>query len=255
MDRIQAMQKYGNMEGLLQILRQPDEPDMRARAARAIGQMGELQAAEALIGAALRDPDPDVRQAARLALHDLLGDQAELALRVAQAGGEHEQDWLIPAEEDQPPDPAFAGGSPGEGLVDYQTLRGLILIARGDPSRELRLKAVASLGGVSDLTAIRALAELALWDEDDGVRAAAVSALRNRFGDRLPEVLEGYRREVTGDEDEEEFESEGGGPYSLFPQREQGWQTPPVHKEETASTVGCLLLVFLFLAALYLIFR
>ncbi len=254
MDRIQAMQEYGNLDGLLQILRQPGEPILRARAARALGRMGELEAAEALTGAAINDPDPDVRQAARLALHDLLGDQAELALSVAQSGGEREENWLIRPEDDQLEDPAFSSGSPGEGLVDYQTLRGLILIARGDPNCELRMKAVASLGRVSDLNAIRALAELALWDEDEGVREAAEDALRGRFGERLPGVLEGYRREVMGEEDEESFAA-AARPYSLFPEREQGPETPPVHKEETASTVGCLLLVFLFLAALYLIFR
>jgi hypothetical protein len=254
MDRIQAMQEYGNLDGLLQILRQPGEPAMRVRAARAIGQMGELEAAEALTGAALHDPDPGVRQVARQALHDLLGDQAELALQVAQVGGEQEEDWLPRPEEDQAADPAFSDQTPRETMIDYQTLRGLIMIARGDPSRDLRLKAVASLARVADLTAIRALAELALWDEDAEIRAEAEKALHTRFGEQLPRVLEGYRREMMGEEEDGVLE-ETGSPYSLFPPPEERWETPPVHKEETASTVGCLLLVFLVLAGLYFLFR
>lgn len=247
------MQDYGNLEGLLQILRHPGEPALRARAARALGQMGELEAAEALTGAALQDPDPDVRRAARLALHDLLGDQAELALRVAQSGSDADEDWLAAPDAGSSLDPAFAGEPAGEGLIDYQTLRGLIMIARGDPNRELRLKAVASLGRVSDMTAVRALAELALWDEDEGVRLAAREVLRGRFGERTPAVLEGYRREVMGEDDEGAADTTG--PYSLFPAREDDRGIPPVHKEETASTIGCLLLVFVVLAALYLVFR
>lgn len=243
------MQEYGNLDGLLQILRQPGDPALRARAARAVGQMGELEAAETLIGAALHDADPVVRQAARLALHDLLGDQAELALRVAQAGGEQGGDWLIQPVE--PADSAFSD-QPPETIIDYQTLRGLIMIARGDPSRELRLKAVASLGRAADLTAVRTLAELALWDEDEGVRSAAEAELRSRFGERLPEVLEGYRREAVGGE--EGFEDEGGA-YPLFSPPEESQETPPVHIKEAASTIGCLLLVFIVLAALYLLLR
>lgn len=248
------MQEYGNLEGLLQILRQDSDAEKRARAARAIGQMDELDAADALTGAALNDPDPGVRQAARLALHDLLGNQAEMVLRLAESGAERDEDWPAQPEEEQPVEPGFSGEPPESGLVDYQTLRGLIMIARGDPSRGLRLKAVAALAQVSDLTAIRALAELALWDEDEGVRAAAEAALGERFGSRLPDVLEGYRREMMEDEGEYDL-PEPYDPFAAQPAASGSWDSPPAQKEEAASTIGCMLLIFLLLAALYLIFR
>ncbi len=248
------MQEYGNLEGLLQILRQDSDAEKRARAARAIGQMDELDAANALTAAALNDPDPGVRQAARLALHDLLGNQAEMVLQMAASGAERDEDWPAQPEEGEPAEPGFAGGPPESGLVDYQTLRGLIMIARGDPSRDLRLKAVAALAQVTDLTAIRALAELALWDEDKGVRAAAEAALRDRFGSRLPDVLEGYRREMMGDEEENDL-PEPHDPFAAQPAASGSWDSPPAQKEEAASTIGCLLLIFLLLAAMYLIFR
>ncbi len=248
------MQEYGNLEGLLQILRQDSDAEKRARAARAIGQMDELDAADALSGAALNDPDPGVRQAARMALHDLLGDQAEMVLRLAESSAERDEDWSARPADEQPVEPGFAGGPPETGMVDYQTLRGLIMIARGDPSHDLRLKAVAALAQVTDLTAIRALAELALWDEDGIVRAAAEAALRDRFGSQLPGVLEGYRREMMGDEEEGAF-LEPYDPFAAQPAANGSWDSPPAQKEEAASTIGCLLLIFLLLAALYLIFR
>lgn len=251
MDRIEAMREYGNLEGLLQLLRQKDDPTARIRAARALGQLGELEAAGALTGASLNDPDPEVRQAARLALHDLLGDQAELVLSLEEVSGERDENWL---------NSSGVGGAAGiqeeepGGFTDYETLRGLIMIARGDPNRELRLRAAQSLGHKSDMTAIRALAELALWDEDEGIRATAENTLSARFGEKLPDVLEGYRREMMGEEDE--FgEYEPYSPYASQPDTSSSWDAAPARKEEAASGIGCLLLVFLFFAALYLILR
>lgn len=259
MDKIQAMQEYGNLDGLLQVLRQNVDPALRARAARAIGQMEELEAAEPLTGAALNDPDASVRQEARLALHDLLGDQADLVLRLAETSGERDEPWLEP-EVDQPAEGELSSpahhdsGDPHPGFADYETLRGLILIARGDPNRELRLRAAASLGNMSDMTAIRALADLALWDDDEGIRQAAESALASRFGEKLPEVLEGYRQEFEGGEDEFP-EMESRPPYASQPKADPSWNSIPERKQESASTIGCLLLVFLLLAGLYLILR
>jgi len=253
------MQEYGNVDGLLEFLHHKDDPALRARAARALGQMGELEVADALTGAALNDPDPGVCHAARLALHDLLGDQAELALKLAGTSGEDDESWCeaqveLPAGSETTDEGASPIDRDQGGFTDYQTLRGLIIIARSDPNHELRLRAIQALATKTDLTAIHALAELTLWDEDEGVRVAAETALRTRFGDRLPEVLEGYRQEMMGDQEEEEFEDVSSW-YSPFSEQEESWETPSVHKKETASIIGCLLLVFIFFATLYLIFR
>ena len=264
MDKIQDMRDYGNLDGLLHILRQDRDPELRARAARALGELGELEASDPLTGAAVNDPDPAVRQAARDGLHDLLGNQADLVLRMAESNAERDPNWLQAAKDH---DPALAegGASPlnpqaleettPNALADYETLRGLIMIARGDPNRELRLRATRSLGQYADMNAVRALAESALWDEDEGIRQAAEQALRERFGDQLPEFLEGYRQEYEGDEEEDAPWEGVVDPYANQPARGASWEEPRAPKFEAASSIGCLILVFLVLAAVYLIFR
>ncbi len=264
MDKIQDMRDYGNLDGLLQILRQDRDPELRARAARALGELGELEAADSLIGAAINDPDPAVRQAARLGLHDLLGNQADLVLRMAESSGERDANWLNPDNKpafDQPEGEESLDESRAvvevapDTLADYETLRGLIMIARGDQNRELRLRATRSLGQFADMNAVRALAESALWDDDEGIRQAAEQALRERFGDQLPEFLEGYRLEYEGDEEEDAPWEGDVDPYASQPARGASWDAPQAPKFEAASSIGCLILVFLVLAAVYLIFR
>jgi HEAT repeat protein len=260
MDKIQNMLEYGDVDGLLHILRQERDPALRARAAGALGELAELEASDALTAAALNDPDASVRQAARQALHDLLGNQADMVLRMAesdlqQGGGSAQTPTaLIPAEAgvgavqaDHESEPVAANN-----LADYETLRGLIMIARGDPNHELRLRATKSLGQYADMHAVRELMDLALWDEDDGIRQAAEGELRARFGEQLPEMLESYRQDFEGDEEEEAPWESGIDPYASQPPVLDTRQQP---KFEGASTIGCLILVFLVLAAVYLIFR
>lgn len=52
-------------------------PSMRFNAARALGELGDPQAAEILIATLKNDPSPDVRRAAAIALQDMNIDLAE----------------------------------------------------------------------------------------------------------------------------------------------------------------------------------
>lgn len=78
--------------------------------------------------------------------------------------------------------------------------------------RDLRIKAIRALARIHDQNAIRVLGEMALWEEDEELRTEVTRSLEATFGDDLPEVLEGIRRELTGiwvaggddEEDEEE---------------------------------------------------
>jgi HEAT repeat protein len=263
MDQIDAMQEYGNLDGLIKLLRQERDPAVRARAARALGRLGEFEAAEMLTGAAINDPDIQVRRAARLALHDLLGNQAELVLKMAEENGERDDDWLDPQDSTGSLDDSegfknvrLTDGDPQTAFTDYETLRGLIMIARGDPNREMRLRATKSLASISDMTAIHALAELTLWDDDESIRQAAEAGLKSRYGEELPALLESYRKEVMGDDEDLEAPWESGyDPYASSPSPQLGVDSPQQQKMEGASPIGCLILVFLMLAALYLILR
>lgn len=109
--------------------------------------------------------------------------------------------------------------------------------------REVRIKAIRVLARIPDQNAIHVLAEMALWEEDEGLRQEAFRALETTFGDDLPEVLEGIRLELTGqlgavspDEGEEEpessnatgFEQAQGGQMTSIPQPD------PVTRQEGA---------------------
>jgi len=263
MDKIQDMQDYGNLDGLLQILRQNRDPELRARAARALGELDELEASDTLASAAVDDPDPGVRQAARLGLHDLLGNQADMVLRLAEAERAQGSSPVEPATPSTTDAASIRdlennedlGQSPTSTLADYETLRGLIMIARGDPNRELRLRATKSLGQFADMNAVRELMDLAMWDEDVGIRQAAEEQLHARYGERLPEMLESYRREFEGDEEEDMPWESGIDPYARRPSQPPVWESQQQPKFEGASTIGCLILVFVVLAALYLLLR
>lgn len=105
--------------------------------------------------------------------------------------------------------------------------------------RDLRVKAIRALARIPDQNAIHVLAEMALWEEDEELRLEAYHALETTFGDDLPEVLEGIRRELTGDwgetrpdgegdAEEEEVQSSGG--WNRVP-REGTYQPDPVTSE------------------------
>ena len=88
------------------------------------------------------------------------------------------------------------------------------LAGHASTRRDLRIKAIRALARIPDQNAIRVLGEMALWEEDEELRSEAYRSLEATFGNDLPEVLEGIRRELTGDwgqgssDDEDEGEEE-----------------------------------------------
>ncbi len=202
--RIQRLAEREDVQGLIRILRQDGDPRDRILAVRALASLDDQHVPEALIGAALHDPDSSVQDAARKALREMLGFQAQLVLAFAAATSEPDPNWLMPA----PPE-REAGEEEGQqeewGLTNAEgeTLHGLIAIAQSDPRRETRLKAVAALGRVRDMTATHVLAELALWDDDDVVSEAAYRALEATFGPDADRIIEEVRRETMGEREAE----------------------------------------------------
>ena len=236
--KIERLAEMGDIERLARILRQDGDPHPRVLAARALADIDDRQVPELLIGAALNDPDGSVQAAARQALRQMLGFQAELVLTFAAATSAPDPGWLILAP------PASTEDEPGEenewGLTNAEgeTLHGLIAIAQSDPNRQTRLRAIRVLGRVRDMSATRVLAELALWDDDDVVSEAAYQAIEATFGDDADKILEEVRRDVMG-EPEEPAKAPERSPYNnMAPARStSSWDLPhnsSVIKEEGA---------------------
>lgn len=142
---------------------------------------------------------------------------------------------------------------PERGLTaeERRTLEGLLFILNHEPNLNLRLKAVRALSQFEEMSALRTLAEIALYEEDEPVRRAAYQELTNLFGEGSQAFLESIRLEVEGEEvDEEENE--------LFPvssvnasqpssQNMSDYSFPPVMQEEgTPLWLWAALAVFIF---------
>ncbi len=223
MGKIEDLFNDQDIEGLARELRRKEQPELRAQAARALGQLGEIRASDVLVGAALYDPDPVVQKTAKMALQELFGKQADIILRVAAAVGVPDESWLISEDEsaaDQFLDAEFADDEDEVDLsaylqaeptarVDTATIHGLATLAgHGSTKKELRLKAIQSLADIPDMNAIRVLGQLVLFEEEEEIRGAAESALEGMLGDNLDEFLDGLHLEITGysREETDEFE-------------------------------------------------
>jgi hypothetical protein len=268
---LERMLDYGNLPGLVQSLRHPSDPHLRAQAAETLARTNDLSVSEWLVKSYFHDPDPGVRAASLRALQDLLGAQSELAIQAERQSGPDEAAWLLPprpgarASETVDPDPEPEEDEPadlpdwGLSVSERDTVRGLIGILHGNSSREVRLQAVRVLATYADLTATRALAHLALSDHDPQVKAEAMRVLEETFQSGLDDILTNLREEEGMDDDFEEDAEDPDLEESLSAQipLDSPWQTPPVpsaiHEERTPAWVWVLLAV-LILGALWFFF-
>ena len=219
--------------GLIKALRYPDDPEIRARAARALGKIGNVKTVESLIRSHLQDPDPGAQQAALDALHQIIGSEAELAISAYALPDETwiedknvsseqlQEDWegsdsgeeKSPLEEDLEEggddleeeseedldeegqeESVKQGLETGEISWDENDIHVLVATFRLDHSRKKRLKAIQALSLIPDTRAIDALASIALWSEEKRLCEAAREALSVIYGDSLEEVLQSYRQ-------------------------------------------------------------
>ncbi len=237
-----------DLHGMVRALRSFSDPQRREEAARALGRWGDSEVYPWLLKAVLYDDDALVRQAARQVLHEHLGAALDLALQVESSGGPEEQPWLVDEEvgsED------LTDTEEGLSAQEAEDLRGLILVAREEPNPAVRIRAIQSLGKISNLQAIRTLASLALHEADDRVQRAAYDALEGTFGEDLPAFLASLEDEAEPDQ------AEDAEPLPLDPtDPSQAWDSPAgVVNEEKAHTVvwvlmGVSLLVVVFLLIL-----
>jgi hypothetical protein len=214
-----------DLAGLLALLRHPVDPDLRAEAALALGELHNFEATELLVRALREDPESQVRSAAQQALTALFGSETNTVI-ASYAGSTAAEPWLVQPDEDeyddaeddtddedkedQEPDENSASEPLELNLSDLE-LEGFIRVARHEGSHKLRLQAIRVLGHSPSQAAIDTLADLALWGDGSAVRLAARRALESLYGDAAGEILENYRAaqnetETEDDEDEEEDE-------------------------------------------------
>ena len=217
-----------DVHGLVQALRYPEDPEIRAQAAQALGKLGKVKPVESLIRSYLQDPDLDAREAALDALHQIIGGEADLAISAytlpedtwiedkiessqpllaemeEPVGSDEEnpsdEDIEEEDEDDEDEDDLDEGeeqdpqaGGKEETIWSENDIQALLSVIRLDHSRRKRRKAIQALSQIPNTRAIDALASIALWSEEKWLRQAAHEALSGVYGDSLAEVLQSYR--------------------------------------------------------------
>lgn len=239
---ITRLQDIRDLDGLVEALRYPEDAELRAKAAHALGEIGDLRSAESLLRSCLQDPDYYVQEAARAALSQMLGNEAITAIaayvppdeawliarpethaEVTMPGeGEltgmdssnHEPDKYNKGDEDEEDDyveEEIDAEYLDDGEVQWKEndIPGLMAIIRTDHSRVKRIKAIQALSKIENTRAIDALASIAIWSEEARLRREARQALGEIYGDNLDEVLQNYRQSATENGFSEEEGDEG----------------------------------------------
>lgn len=156
---------------LVEMLRHPRET-IRARAAEALGQIGDPVAVDSLIDLLQRDFNAKVQAAAAKALGELKDPQAIPALEQALQHSTHVRCKAL-----------IALGEIG----GRRALRSLIELTE-DPAPTVRYHAANCLAKAGDRSALPALEALAR-DTDEMVRRTAVKAMQDLGDDRTPEEI------------------------------------------------------------------
>jgi len=230
---IEELRKDKDLQGLIKALRYPGSPLTRAQAAQALGQLNNSLAVESLIRSSQLDPVSEVQAAARQALEEMFGNNAQNVIQAYPIYGD-EEPWIVekgavdPVEEleSEEEDDASAGedddvddedqddedqgeeedqdADEAESGWTADDLGPLITILRSERDPRLRLRAAKALGklGATNMHAVEALAATALWGEKPSVRAAALQALVKNFGDEDTEhLLDTFRQMQSGQAD------------------------------------------------------
>ncbi|MEW6181474.1 MAG: HEAT repeat domain-containing protein [Chloroflexota bacterium] len=150
-----------------------------------------------------------------------------------------------------------------KGLTAEQrrTLEGLLFVLNHEADTALRVKAVRALSQIEEMSALHALAETALYEEDEAVRREAHAALVRLFGEESDAFLQSVRLEYEG-QDEEEDNFPPSSPLSapenepLFRQDASAYAAPPVIQEErTPLWVWAVVVVFILAGIVFFMLR
>jgi HEAT repeat protein len=195
-----------NVSGLEEALRWPDDAQLRAAAARALGELADGAAAESLALSAWLDPEPMVQKAARAALDVLLGENDARNMLEMYRGVEPEDDDWLRVDPEAEEEMAWTGEHEIAWVQDDVT--GLISVLRGEPSPELRVRAARALTQFPSPEVVEALVDVCLHSDHPHVRAVCREALIEIYGDDAADVIASYRTVQTQEYDGEEVEDE-----------------------------------------------
>ena len=202
--KIELLKDNQDIEALVEILRSPADPNQRAKAAQALGELGDRNTAEFLARSVREDPEPEVKSSARSALEKILGTTANEAI-----AGVHAADpWLRPTPGLQPEQD---GIDLGRVRWSTQDIGGLITVVRAERDPKMKIKAIRMLSKIGDPQAEHVLASMALWFDDALVRQAAWQALESIHGEDAVKVIDAYRRRSLASGEDEEYSSEPVG--------------------------------------------
>lgn len=231
MKTIQTLQAHQDKDGLIRILRNPYDALSRAEAARALGELQDMDTVESLSRSTLEDPEETVREAARSALKNILGGQSDMVLESYRGSYDEEEPWLVESEEDEEEytyleSDAEKDGSFSESLdeqtfndtegasvlqkirsyenisanipqlVDVGDLEGLEKVLRNPYDLEQRTKAARGMADLYNMDAVESLARAALQDPEPSVRSEAEAALKILVGNQSSYILDTYRSEL-----------------------------------------------------------
>jgi HEAT repeat protein len=197
MQRIPNVSKLSaarDLQGLAQALRYGPDVRVRLQAARAAGELCELELTEPLVRSFLEDPDGEVRQEAHAALLLTLGNQAEQVIATYTHAEAYAEPWVM-----QEPLPRDGGEEESgalmplvEALKKKKDLGGLEDALRCGKNTRLRLDAARAMGDLLAFDRTENLVRSFREDPQLEVRLAARSALDQLFGTRAVEVIASY---------------------------------------------------------------
>ena len=187
---IQSLLSEHDLNGLVAALRSPADAGLRVQAARALGEMGDIDATESLIRSMLEDPETAVQAAARRALQEMHGNQSELVIASYRSGPPEMDEWLVEPEEDFDP--------PAENA----DIDGLLLVVSHESNPAIREKAIRALAHINDTRSTDLLVYLYLHSQEQSTRAAAYEVLQAHFGDQADDIIQAVQNAARGEVDE-----------------------------------------------------
>jgi len=203
---IPRLKKNKDQDGLLEALRNTENPAVRASAALALGELGNKEMAEYLVRALLEDPDQKVQSAAQQALVEMFGNDASNVIASYRQGPAYSDVWLqqpqnlIPEEFEPVQESAGLKAVPTkiELLKDNEDFEGLIEILRSPADPHQRVEAARALGELRDANSAEFLARAVLEDPEPEVKSTARAALDKMLGGSSSELIASVHSSVLG---------------------------------------------------------
>lgn len=262
--QIEDMMDNHDVDGIEKILINSPKTDLRKSAAIALGELDAFSSSGNLALSYLRDPSKEVRAAARQALDQLMGKEAENVINVAKSDLTDNTPFLQGQDEEEDDD----SSSEDNEAVDWSDdeVRILIKLAQQGNDINLRVRALRTLRDLAlnqNIHAVDALASVALLNEDPPLNDFAMQALEEIFGDELQAFLKDFQEEHNiennnnqyeeeSEDEEEDFLEDGETPSNSKPFQSSPYNQPPVIQEEGPGRTILLLAAFVILAALIL---